>query len=451
MASPSSNFTINKIQFFDVKGKKVPNFPPIIGFDYEEDLFSPFTYGSMIVNDSKENLLADLPIQGGERIIISITGPDDENYDYEFIVYGIKNRFSTERVQGYELKLIDAAALKNENSRPCGTFSGKQSRIVLRLLKDWLEIDTTKVFLETTRNETKFQTDGSTDVYKLINKLSLESISDTFVPASSGKSESGEIKPLKGTAGFLFYQNLEGYHFKSVDSLCNAEENKPVRIFKYYAANQDYESRDDVIYDYAFDSEVNLIENLRKGSYSSVLCFYNYSTGKYEEYQYSMEDTFSTMTKLGSQTSLGETQKNLSKKPTKVMSVVTDHETWWSGEGPGSFEPADGGNGENPFGDYSKQFIAQSLGRIGILGTQKLRIAVTGSPSIMVGDRVEIFLPNVKPSGERKSQSWDDENSGVYLVSHIINKYDQGKGEMHTQLSLVRDSSGRLDRSSNVK
>lgn len=449
MASPSTAFKISKVKFTDVKGKEQA-FPPILTMKYEEDIFSPFVYASITVNDSKENLIASLPIQGGEKLEITVTFGDDQ-YVYNFVIYAIKNRFSTERVQGYDIKLIDESALKNENSRPCGTFSGKQSRIVLRLLKDWLEVDTTKVFLETTRNETKFQTDGSTDVFKLINKLALESISEDFVASSSGKSEGGEIKPLKGTAGFLFYQNYEGHNFKSIDSLCNATDNKPVKKFKVYTANTDYESNPDVIYDYSFDSEVNLLENLRKGSYSSVLCFYNYSTGKYEEYQYSMEDTFSTMTKLGSQTSLGETQKNLAKKPTKVMSVITDHETWWSGEGPGSFEPADGGNGENPFGDYSKQFIAQSLGRMGILGTQKLRIAVTGSPNIMVGDRVEVFLPNIKAIDERKSQTWDDENSGVYLVSHVINNYSSAEAKLTTQLSLIRDSSGRLDRSSNVK
>jgi len=450
MASQSTAFTLGKIKFTDVKGKEHP-FPAILTFKYEEDLFSPFNYATVVVNDSKDNLISKIPIQGGENLSITVNFVDGENYTYDFKIYALKNRFTTERVQGYEIKLIDESALKNESSRPCGTFSGKQSRIVFRLLKDWLEVDTTKVFLETTRNETKFQTDGSTDVFKLINKLSLESVSEDFVAAPSGSSESGEIKPIKGTAGFLFYQNYQGHHFKSIDSLCNAEENKPIKTFKYYSANTDYDADEAIIYDFSFDTEINLIENLRKGSYSSVLCFYNYSTGKYEEYQYSMEDTFSTMTKLGSQTSLGETQKNLSKTPTKVMSVVTDHETWWSGEGPGSYEASDGGNGENRLGDYSKQFIAQSLGRIGILGTQKLRIAVNGSPNLVVGDRIEVFIPNVKANDERKSQIWDDENSGVYLISHIINNYEAATAGLTTQLSLVRDSSGRLDRSSNVQ
>lgn len=451
MAAASNKFSFKSITFKDVKGK-TQEFPAIIGFTYEEDLFSPFVYGSLIVNDSKKNLIGTLPIQGGESLGLKVQAPDGETYEFNFIIYSIKNRVAVDRVQTYEIKLISEAALKNESSRPCGTYSGKQSRIVTRLLRDSLELDMSKVFVETTKYETKFQADGSTNTFKLINTLSLQSVSEDFVPKKNKKSTGGEIKPLEGTAGFLFYENKDGFHFRSIDSLCDPEKQKPVKSFEYAPSNTDYrENNTNKIYDFSFDTEVNLIENLRKGSYSSVLAFYNFSTGKYEEYQYSMENTFGTMKKLGSQSNLGEVQKKLSENPTKFMSVVTDHETWWDGEGPGSYEPEDGGSGENTFGDYSKYFVAQSLGRVGILGTQKLRIAVAGSPTIMVGDTVEIFLPNVTPTDERKSNTWDDENSGIYLVSHIINRYDSSSSAMTTQLSLIRDSSGRKDRSSNVK
>lgn len=452
MASPSSKFKFKDIVFKDVKGK-TQEFPAILGFTYEEDIFSPFIYGSLIVNDSKTNIIGTLPIQGGESLTLKIEGPDDsETYEFEFIIYAIKNRTALDRTQTYEVKLISPPAMKNESSRPCGTYSGKQSRIVSRMLRDSLEVDMSRVYIETSKYETKFQADGSSNTFKLINKLSLQAVSEDFVPKKNSKSTSGEIKPLEGTAGFLFYENRVGFHFRSVDSLCDSEKQKPVKKFEYAPSNVDYqETNNNRIYEYSFDSEVNLIENLRKGSYSSVLGFYDQSTGKYEEYQYSMENTFSSMKKLGSQTKLGETQSKYSENPTRFMAVITDHETWWDGEGPGSHEPEDGGSGENTFSDYSKQFVAQSLGRIGILGTQKLRIAVTGSPAIMVGDTVEVYLPNVVPTDERKSNVWDDEHSGVYLVSHIINKYDNGSASMTTQLSLIRDSSGRVDRSSNVK
>lgn len=450
MASLSNAFKFISVEFKDVKGKK-QEFPPILSFEYEEDIFSPFIYGSLLVNDSKTNIIGTLPIQGGEKLTIKIEGPDRETYEYDFAICGIKDRFARDRVQGYVIDVMSEAALKNESVRPCGTFQGKQSRIVYKLLENWLEVDMDKVTIETTKYETKFQADASSNAFKIINRLSLESVSEDFVSARAGEAKGG-LKPLSGTAGFLFYENRKGYFFQSVDTLCDTSKQKASKSYYYAPANAEYDEANRIkIYDYSFDAEVNLLENLKKGSYSSVVCMYNWSTGKYEEYQYSMENTFSKMTKLGSQTKLGEIQKSLSNNPTKVMTVLTDHETWWDGEGPGSYEPEDGGNGENTFGDYSKQFIAQSLGRIGILGSQKLRILVPGDPSIVVGDKVDVYLPNVVPSGERKSQVWDDENSGTYLVSHVINEYDQSKGTMSTQLSLIRDSSGRKDRSSNVK
>ena len=240
MASASSKFSFKSIIFKDVKGK-TQEFPAIIGFTYEEDLFSPFVYGSLIVNDSKKNLIGTLPIQGGESLELKVQAPDGETYEFDFIIYSIKNRVAVDRAQTYEIKLISEAALKNESSRPCGTYSGKQSRIVARLLRDSLELDMSKVFIETTKYETKFQADGSTNTFKLINKLSLQSVSEDFVPKRNKKSTGGEIKPLEGTAGFLFYENREGFHFKSVDSLCDPEKQKPVKSFEYAPSNTDYQ------------------------------------------------------------------------------------------------------------------------------------------------------------------------------------------------------------------
>ena len=49
------------------------------------------------------------------------------------------------------------------------------------------------------------------------------------------------------------------------------------------------------------------------------------------------------MAHLGSQEKLGATQEELSINPTRVMTVLVDHETWYNEETPGSPEEKDNG------------------------------------------------------------------------------------------------------------
>ena len=84
------------------------------------------------------------------------------------------------------------------------------------------------------------------------------------------------------------------------------------------------------------------MNSLRRGQYGSRIVFFNHSTGEYEEYDYVLEKTYDNMAHLGGQKSLNtltSTQKNLSKTPSKLMSVVLDHETWYNE--PGIANPED--------------------------------------------------------------------------------------------------------------
>ena len=47
-----------------------------------------------------------------------------------------------------------------------------------------------------------------------------------------------------------------------------------------------------------------MMQKIRKGVYSSIVCYFNINTGKYEEYVYSLKDTWNDMVHLGSQTKL---------------------------------------------------------------------------------------------------------------------------------------------------
>ena len=53
-----------------------------------------------------------------------------------------------------------------------------------------------------------------------------------------------------------------------------------------------------------FESEVDMLASLRMGKYSSLITFFNHSTGQYEEYVYKVKESYDNMAHLGGQDSL---------------------------------------------------------------------------------------------------------------------------------------------------
>ena len=159
------------------------------------------------------------------------------------------------------------------------------------------------------------------------------------------------------------------------------------------------------------------------------------------------------MAHLGSQEKLGATQEELSINPTRVMTVLVDHETWYDEETPGSPEEKDnGGEGGSNFPDYQKYWLAQSVARRYFMENQKLEITIPGNMALKVGDKLNVLLPNMSAEAERQEENLDKENSGVYLVSALShNNVFLNSSTCTTKIELIRDIYGMKDSASNVK
>jgi len=85
------------------------------------------------------------------------------------------------------------------------------------------------------------------------------------------------------------------------------------------------------------------------------------------------------------------------------------------------------------------------------LFTQKLTISLTGQLQLVVGDKIEIRVPNQVPDSDRDKELWDQESSGTYLVSKLNHQFDIKNRSVYTVLELVRDSYGIKNKESKVK
>jgi hypothetical protein len=462
----ASSFQLKTVVIYRVKSNETYDITDLVHrFDYFESITSPVISGTLVMVDSGANLISSLPIQGTERIVITLIAPNNEEHTYDLHVYKIGSRFGAERFQTYTLGLISKEGLLNEGIRITKTLKGKANDIVKSLLKDYIKTDK-KVDQENTKFNIIFNA-GKKSPFAVINSIQSKSVANSStakVTESKGTgkatpSENSSVSSLKpvdssdydsvtGSAGYFFFENKDGYVFKSIDTLCEGKNSAGT----YFQEPIDVNSPPDKkILSIDFLNEIDLLAKLRTGAFSSVICYYNFSTGAYEEYVYSLDKSYDSMKHMGSQKGLPYGQKELAKYPTRVMSMILDHETWYDGEDIASPEKKDGEKGASQFPDYQKFYMAQSISRLNSLTNQKVQIKINGTPSMKVGDSIDIMIPNQVTQEQKIVEKYDPEHSGTYLISEVNHVFNPKERRCYTFLTLIRDSYGMKDYSSKTQ
>jgi hypothetical protein len=439
------------------KMKEITNM--ILRFDYLESIDQPLVEGKLKLVDTGENLISSLPLQGFETVKIKVETTNGE-MEYELKVYKIFDRFAFDRYQEYTLGLVPLTALKNESVKVPLTLSGTPTAVVNKLLTEFLEVPSTKLQLEASSNKIKF-CPGKKTPFAIIKSIQSKTLSQSaknapsppVTDSSTTTSSTGDstVGNLVGSSGYFFYENKEGYNFQSIDKLNSLKKNPPIAIYTQENAQVGGDTRNKIL-DIDFDSEIDMLAKLRTGAFSSVIAYYNYSTGAYEEYCFSLKKNFNHMEHLGSQSGLPSGQSELSTAPTRIMSVLIDHETWFDGKEIASTEQKDGGKKTTAeFPDYQKYYTAQSISREYSLNNQQVRLTVPVNPNLMVGKTIEIRIPHQVPTKHRLANMYDPEHSGVYLIATVDHAYAPKNAQAFSFLTLIRDSYGRPGEGSKVQ
>ena len=434
------------------------------GFDVHESLESPFMAGSLLISDSKD-FINEYPIQGGESISVEIkTTFDEKPIKYEFVIASIGNRVVKNKNQVYALVLVSPEALINEGTRVQAPLTGNPQAIVAKLLGKEYLASTKELFSEPSRFEIRMNPSRSRpfDIIASLLRKSVSSKTDYKGTNSTNTTETAQ--QVKGSAGFLFWETIRGFNFFSIDALCDEVDGKysaPRLQTEAWGPYVERVANTEVsgdqrflISNAAFTSEIDLMQSLRKGKYSSLMVFFNHSTGQYEEYVYKIKDSYDNMAHLGGQDSVSlipANQIELSDYPTRIMSMVLDHESWYNE--PGIANPEDpSAKDPTKFADWQKYYAAQGSARSELLKNQQGVIKIPGNPLICAGDKVDIRIQSKLADELKKTKPFDEESSGVYLVKETTQTYnflDGDSGSLKTTLRLFRDSYGMKNVPSN--
>jgi hypothetical protein len=425
-----------------------------------ESLESPYLIGEMVVVDNGINLIGTLPIFGTEKITMGLKTPyyGDTEYKYVFHISAVRNRTAGGKLQGYTFDLISYEGLQNEALRIAKTYADFGDGIVKKILKD--NFKTQKPCdAESCKYKMKFIPRGQRPfelIYSMLNKCvpgsaspstktgSTSSITTTPTTTEAGASDVKPVETLSGSAGYFFWESWDGYKFKSIDKLCEG----PVKATYKYQIGKVDNGKDpgQAIIEYNYTNEIDVMKKMRYGTYSSMVVFFNPSTGQYEEYIYDLDKSYSGMKHLGKDEKLPAGPKALSKYPTRVMTQFLDHETFHDGAESGSPDPKDNNKSGGNFPDYKKHYMSQSISRKLLLENQQLALTVHGNLSLRAGDKVTILLPNFSVNSITKTDPYDKQHSGNYLIKEISYEFyrqKNGQGNIGvTNMTLVRDSFG---------
>ena len=426
-------------------------------FSYVESITSPFIAATMTVADSA-GLLADLPIQGGETVKVVVqTSSSDQPQEYVMQVWKVGNRFAKNQIQAYTLGLISVEALNNECVRLMKKLEGKPEEIIAKILVENLKTEKDFIVnLNGMTSPTQFAVKmlpTNRRPFDIISSLCIKSVK-TGSGGSAGSKSKGDSsrEKVSGSAGYFFWESKRGYNFFAVDDLMTENEDNTWGPYVEKPANQSDGADDRLTISQAtFSAEVDVLTSMRKGKYSSLIVFFNHSTGQYSEYDYSLQDAYEDMQHLGPQNTpslINFDDKTIADYPTRIVSTLLDHESWYNEPGIASYEEADGAEEPSEYCDFHKHFAAQSLMRYELLKTQIGTIVIPGNSEICAGDKINIKLINKAPSARVQDETFDPESSGTYLIQEVTHTYsstESTNGRFTTTLRLMRDSYGDVE------
>lgn len=436
-----------------------------------ESIDNPYLLAEMNITDIALNMIGSIPLQGMERITFSLKTPyfSDEEYKYDFRIYAVRNRFVNNKIQNYILDLITYEGLANEATRVGSVQSGTGDQIVKNILSKYLKADSKidAANFESCKYQTKFIPSNKRP-FDVISALLPNCISSSAsfpktnkTSSSITKNNSGKeatsntptkdsAETISGSAGYCFWETQTGYNFKSIDKMCSSSGSfsgdAPKDTFIYQLANIEGRDPGKNIIEYNYINEIDVMKKMRYGTYSSLMVFFNPSTAQYEEYIFDIEKSYDKMAHLGKDEELPEGPKQLAKYPTRIMTQIIDHETFYNGEDIASPDESDGGNAGTAFPDFKKYYTAQSISRSLLLGNQQLDITINGNLSLRAGDKINILLPKFSVQEKKTDTSYDKQHSGTYLIKSISYEFYLSKGGQSnvtiSNISLVRDSFG---------
>ena len=383
------------------------------------------------------NILSNLPVTGQEFLLISFTTPGSDK-EQEAL-------FSID-------KIIDRGPLQNKQSQffdihfVCPTFLINLFSNVNRSYKTTINKMVSDIF-ETnfTNTEKTMSMRGDGDTGKqLISNEGTEGESTIIIPNWNpftainwlSKRASSSSNPL--VCDYVFYQDLDGFHFRSISSMFDGDA---VDLYVYGVDNANDFIRDNP------DSPINVgksMSNIKRlvisgfdrsketirGAYSSSLLIHDIVNNKYETLYYNYLEDYDQKPSLNNGPILPKNINMYAGHPESKSYFVPTHINMY---GDPSFSEFNGAN------DGVKLWLQRHDAQLEQFKSSSIEIDVAGNSLRRIGDKVYVHIPSFEVSRREGEAKLDETLSGNYIITRVKHTLTKQRGHS-MRLKLCKES-----------
>ena len=402
-----TKFLIHKCMLRPNEGSSLKEDYDIVGgnpmIDYYESLDSP-TIALTVTFIDIDQVISREGITGGEYIdvTVKIGGFDDfklTSEKHKLMLNSVRNVITETNKQVATLEFITVESIINETARVNKKYAGNVTGTVKQLLK------TDTKGIQTSKN---LESDEAANSYAFVGNLKrpLDTIQWLCPKAQSSTKN----------FGFLFFETLDGYNFKSIEKLLDQDS------VRYTHTDRPMEGSFKIMQN-NLNQTNDIGMNLRLGMYANRTTYVDI-----ENQNVDIVDFDITQLDLKKPVKLLD---GIEKHPTRLMLRVNDYGVSQKGSKKEDTVP------ESELAVYqNKSYI-----RNNVLFSQSLQISIPINPDLRAGNVIDVRLPVKKGDGSSGESEQGDEKSndpsGRYLISELRHLLGGGKSE--TQLTLIRD------------
>ena len=382
--------------------------------DYYESIESPSISMTLRFIDI-DQVIGRKGITGGELIELTVKDGDEDEFkitkDHKLMLNAVSDMNTTAQIQEATLEFISQETIINETARLNKKFAGNVSQTVKDILTEDKKGIKTKKKVFGPKKEGEIEEDRATNSYSFVGNLKRPFDTIQWLCAKSQSSTKN--------FGFLFFENLDGYHFRSIENLLKQKSLPP-----YTQTDSPFDSENKaIILQNKLDSSNDIGMNCRMGMYANKTIYVDIQNQGASVVDYDI-----TQLKLKKPPKLME---GLEKHPTRLMLRANDFGVAQVGAAKSEVKP------ESELAVYqNKSYIRNNL-----LFSQSLRISIPLNTTLRVGLILEIKFPVKKGDGKTETDSYGTEKtndpSGRYLIAELRHLIGREKAE--TQLKLIRD------------
>lgn len=409
--------------------------PVMIELSIFEDIFSPAASGYVLITDA-QGFIQIFNITGFNFIRIefakSNVNDDPEVFSRLYRVYKIGERHQLSRTnEQYAIHFCSEEVFLSEQIRVARSYSNsKISDMIGSILIDYLNVDEAKIV--------KIEETIGQYTFVVPNLKPMEAIS--WLSTYSQPAESNYVG-----ADMLFFENRDGFNFRSIQSLISEGKDDPYKKhFNFSPQNLsqepsiEYNKR--AIISYSFKETFDTLKAVSSGVFANKLVSIDplLRTTKITKFDY--EKYFDESVSLNDQKLTTGYVNRLGKKVNEMYDSV--FKVLATNQNQKTFDAVV--KNENMLNSVAPSiglevYIPNRTAQLPLINYHKIEFVTPGDPGLSVGEVVDISIPAMGPAENNSLPNLDIYHSGNYLVSAVRHKMDI-RGVYHCVVEAIKDS-----------